>query len=216
MSKNSVYTYDYFQPDDYRFSLDSVFLAQIIARLYFNHPNKAELKILDLCSGCGIIGLELALHLKTLPFIDFLEVQSIYQEYFTKNVEMIFPHDQNNRLKFLNKNYDDLLIANDQSQKYDLVVSNPPYFFLGEGLLSPNEFKNRCRFFIDSNFENLINAIISALKNHGSAFLLLRPGEHHGRNSIDMLKQILGSRASCEIFDNVRGTDVIRIIKKSF
>jgi tRNA1Val (adenine37-N6)-methyltransferase len=152
MSKNSVYTFDYFQPKDYRFSLDSVFLAQIIARLYFNHPNKSELKILDLCSGCGIIGLELALHLKTLPLIDFLEVQSIYLEYFNKNVEMIFPHDQNSRLKFLNKNYDDLLKESEESQKYDLIVSNPPYFFLGEGLLSPNEFKNRCRFFIDSNF----------------------------------------------------------------
>ncbi len=214
MSKNSIYTYDYFQPKDYRFSLDSVFLAQIIARHYFDQPNKSELKILDLCAGCGIIGLELALHLKTLPHIDFLEVQSIYQEYFDKNVEMIFPEDQKRRLKFLNQNYDVLINSASNSFKYDLIVSNPPYFFLGEGLLSPNEFKNRCRFFIDSNFENLINAIIISLKNDGAAFVLLRPGEEHGRDGLEMIREILNSRGSCEIFDNVRGTNVVRILKK--
>lgn len=216
MSKNSIYTYDYFQPKDYRFSLDSVFLAQIIARKYFDLPNKSELKILDLCAGCGIIGLELALHLKALPYIDFLEVQSIYQEYFEKNVEMIFPEDQKKRLRFHNQNYDELIKVENSLGKYDLIVSNPPYFFLGEGLLSPNEFKNRCRFFIDSNFENLINAIFNSLKDDGNAYLLLRPGDHHGRNGLDMIREILASRGRCEIIDNVRGTDVVRIVKKSF
>jgi tRNA1Val (adenine37-N6)-methyltransferase len=216
MSKNSIYTYNYFQPKEYRFSLDSVFLAQKIAANYFNHPQKSELKILDLCAGCGIIGLELALHLQTLPSIDFLEIQLIYLEYFNKNVEMIFPNAPKDCLTFLPYNYDVLQSRQDLKARYDLIVCNPPYFFLGEGLLSPSEFKNRCRFFIDSNFENLIRGCLTALKNDGKAFLLLRPGDHHGRNAIEMINEIVGLAAQCEVFDNVRGTDVVCITKKKF
>ena len=216
MSKNSVYTYDYFQPKEYRFSLDSVFLAQKIANEYFNHPEKSKLKVLDLCAGCGIIGLELALHLQTIPSIDFLEVQSLYQNYFNQNVSMIFPDVPKERLRFLNFNYDVLLTETNLKAQYDLIVCNPPYFFLGEGLLSPNEFKNRCRFFIDSSFENLIHACVSALNEDGKAFILLRPGDHHGRNIIEMINDILGDTTHSKIVDNVRGTDVVCISKKSF
>jgi len=213
MIKNSSYTFDYFQPLEYRFSLDSVFLAQKVAQLIENEVRPANLKVLDLCAGCGIIGFELALHSLHKLDIDFLEVQEIYQSYFLKNKEMIYPDARADQYRFLNLNYKNLL-AGEFENSYDLIVSNPPYFFKDEGLLSPSDFKNRCRFFLDSDFKTLIRAIIFSLKPMSSAYVLVRSGIHHGRSPIDEINKILGAKGCAQNIDNIRGTDIIQIRKE--
>ncbi|MBP9680104.1 MAG: methyltransferase [Bacteriovorax sp.] len=213
MIKNNIYTYDYFQPDEYRFSLDSVFLAQKVATLLENKTNLESWKVLDLCSGCGIIGLELSLHRPELLHFDFLEIQNLYFPFFQKNVEMICSDTQNKHMHFLNHNYQ-VLLGNAFEDSYDLIVSNPPYFFKGEGLLSPNDFKNRCRFFLDSDFKTLIEAITNSLRPNASAYLLMRKGDHHGRSALKEINRILKGRASAQIIDNIRGTEIVHIEKK--
>lgn len=214
MIKNDIYTYDYFQPEEYRFSLDSVFLAQKVSKLIHHNNDLETWKVLDLCAGCGIIGLELSLHSPTLSVIDFLEIQENYRPYFEKNVSMIYGEGPLKQLRFLQKNYADLLKP-EYENTYDLIVSNPPYFFKNEGLLSPSEFKNRCRFFLDSDFKTLIEAIANVLKIESSAFVLVRKGTHHGRNPLDDIQTILGSRALVQVCDEVRGTDIVQITKKA-
>lgn len=215
MIKNSHYSYEYFQPEDYRFSLDSVFLAQVVARKLESHPNPEELSVLDLCAGCGVIGLELQFHLKGLKKIDFLEVQDVYRSYFEKNVQQAKKADANKdaQFNFLNLNYEALL-SGEFKDRYDIIISNPPYFFQGEGLLSPNDFKNRCRFFIDSDFKTLVMAILNSLKPEGTAYVLARPGSHHGRNLYEEIKSQARGLASVQIVDEVRGTNVVELIKK--
>ncbi len=213
MIKNSIYTYDYFQPEDYKFSLDSVFLAQKVAGLIKSGPILEDWKVLDLCAGCGIIGLELSLHSPLLSKMDFLEIQENYLPFFQKNLEMIYPRPRLKDFTFLNLNYQDLMTKSHENS-YDLIVSNPPYFFKGEGLLSPNQFKNRCRFFLDSDFETLILTIANILKPNACAYILVRKGDHHGRDPINEIKAILGSFASAQIIDNVRGTDIVQIKKE--
>jgi tRNA1(Val) A37 N6-methylase TrmN6 len=220
MTKNSHYTYDYFQPDEYHFSLDSVFLAQKVAKLIEDDPkqenkSKAAMRVLDLCAGCGIIGLELSLHSSLNLKIDFLEIQEIYRPFFEKNVEMIYPDISKKfgQFQFLNLNYQSLL-SPPFEDTYDLIVCNPPYFFKGEGLLSPSEFKNRCRFFLDSDFKTLIEGIIYALKKNSSAYLLVRSGIHHGRSPLNEINSILGISGISKIIDDVRGTNIIEIRKK--
>ena len=111
-------------------------------------------------------------------------------------------------------NYADL-IQDKFKDNYDVIISNPPYFFLGEGLLSPNnEFKNRCRFFIDSNFKKLIEATLYSLKPEGRAYLLMRPGSHHGRDLLEEIKKLSRTLASVEILDEVRGTNIVMLTKK--
>lgn len=215
MIKNSQYTFDYFQPEEYHFSLDSVFLAKKVAQLIEN-DTKEKLNVLDLCAGCGIIGLELSILSKKHLKIDFLEIQEIYQDFFSKNCEMIYAHDHQKResLRFLNLNYEDMLHSQFENS-YDLIVCNPPYFFKGEGLLSPSEFKNRCRFFLDSDFRTLIKSIIYSLKFDCRAFLLVRSGIHHGRKPLEEIQSILGNAGTAQMIDNVRGTDIIEIRKKA-
>lgn len=212
MSKNTLYSYNYHQPEDYRFSLDSVFLAQKVAGILKSHHHPSNLRVLDLCAGCGIIGLELNFHLKSLNKIDFLEVQEVYLPYFEKNV--LQAQSNESEFNFLNMNYADL-INSDYKEKYDVIVSNPPYFFVGEGLLSPNEFKNRCRFFIDSDFKKLIAATIFALKPKGQAYLLVRPGSHHGRSLHEEIKNLSSGLAKVEVLDEVRGTNIVLLTKES-
>lgn len=209
---NTLYTYNYHQPEDYRFSLDSVFLAQKVAETLETHHALANLQVLDLCAGCGVIGLELNFRLKAINKIDFLEVQDSYIPYFEKNVQQAQTLDS--EFNFLNLNYVELKNES-YKDKYDIIVSNPPYFFVGEGLLSPNEFKNRCRFFIDSNFQDLIAATINTLKPQGMAFLLIRPGNHHGRNLHEEIKVLSQGLARVEILDEIRGTNVVMLTKES-
>ena len=212
MIKNSHYSYNYYQPEDYRFSLDSVFLAQKVARSLESHPNLQDLRVMDLCAGCGVVGFELHFHQKAILKIDFLEVQDVYKSYFEKNKEQA--QTKNSEFNFLLMNYEELL-KKEHSDTYDVIVSNPPYFFQGEGLLSPNDFKNRCRFFIDSDFAKLIKAILNSLRPGGRAYVLARPGTHHGRNLFKEIEKLSKGLASVQIFDEVRGTNVVELLKKS-
>jgi tRNA1(Val) A37 N6-methylase TrmN6 len=210
MSKNTLYTFDYFQPPEYHFSLDSVFLAQIVAKQYQESSNLSEIQVLDLCSGCGVIGLELSIHLKNLEHVTFVEIQEIYTEFFKKNLYGI--HKNRKNFEMINMNYDQMRTSQFK-EKFDLILSNPPYFFRGEGLYSPSEFKNRCRFFMDSNFEELIKTIEYILSPKGEAYLLIREGSTHGRDPLADLKKALSPCISANIFDNIRGTMVVRIKK---
>jgi tRNA1(Val) A37 N6-methylase TrmN6 len=211
MIKNTIVTSEYFQPDEYHYSLDSVLLAHKVAFLYEAHPQISDLKILDLCAGCGVVGLEFYCHLKNTRFIDFIEIQETYVPYFEKNLKLINPTATN--FNFLLMNYNQMQ-NKDFENKYDLIISNPPYFFKGEGILSPSEFKNRCRFFMDANLAELINAILFSLVPNGKAYLLARPGIHHGRDLEADIKKLVGVKGDTQIVDDVRGTHVLCITKK--
>ncbi len=211
-SLNPHYTFEYSQPSEYHFSHDSVFLARRVFD-YYREMNLMPARGLDLCAGCGIIGLDFLFHcqseLERKPqSFDFLEVQSVYANHFSENLHRskIF----NTNIQFLNENYD-LLLGADRAQAYDLILCNPPYFYLGQGKLSPSEFKNRCRFFLDSDLKNLIAAIVNSLAPGGSAFILLRDQLEHGWSAKEEVQNLLSARFKMESLDDVRGTGLIKI-----
>ncbi len=211
-SINHHYTFNYSQPDEYRFSHDSVFLARRVFEL--TQPTElATLRALDLCSGCGIIGLDFIFHgLKEFGLapvsMDFMEIQEIYHSHFIINSERL--GSLQTSLQFLNLNYDALLESK-YAQRYDLILCNPPYFFQDKGRLSPSVFKNRCRFFMDSNFANLLLGINNSLSSQGKAYLLLRDLPEHRWHALTETEKVLGGSLSFEILGDIRGTHFVRL-----
>lgn len=210
-SINPNFTFHYEQPEEYRFCHDSVFLAR---RVFDILPqNKKVRKALDLCSGVGIIGLDFLFHhreaQRVLPEkFDFLEVQSIYKKFFDMNVEKL--GEMSAELNFLNLNYKGLLVE-EYKEEYDLILCNPPYFRLGQGLLSPSEFKNRCRFFIDSDFKTLLEAIHFSLRPEGVAYMLLRDLKENGVDTLKEAEKILEGKRNIKKIEEIRGTPLVSI-----
>lgn len=213
-SINPHFTLNYSQPEDYRFSHDSVFLARRVYEL-IRDEDISTWRGLDLCSGCGVIGLDLLFHChkeanKTFAAFDFLEVQDIYASHFATNVERL--GDIGAELNFVNQNYN-VLASAAWENKFDVIVCNPPYFHLGQGKLSPSEFKNRCRFFMDSDFKSLFKGLINTLKPGSHAYVLLRDQVEHGWSATEEARKCIAALGSLESLEDIRGTGVVRITK---
>ncbi|RUR07612.1 methyltransferase [Legionella sp. km772] len=205
------FTYNYKQPDEYHFCLESIYLADFVASQIKSHSDLGSLRVLDLCAGCGVIGIELSWRLRALRQIDFVEIQSIYTDYFFQNLAEVNRPELELRWHVLN--YDALHAKNWQG-RFDLIVSNPPYFQPGHGILSPSNFKNRCRFYLDSSFENYIAALANSLANKGKAYFLLRSLKQHGYDLFsDVQKQLAGTQLTATKATTIRSTDVILIEK---
>jgi tRNA1(Val) A37 N6-methylase TrmN6 len=210
-SLNNAFTYNYTQPDEYHFSLDSIQLAKFVATQLEFYPDLGALRILDLCAGCGVIGIELSWHLPALRQIDFIEIQDIYTDYFYQNVANIKRPEMKFRWHILNY---DALHKEEWEGNFDLIISNPPYFQLGHGVLSPSQFKNRCRFFLDSTLQNYIRALEHSLARKGKAYFLLRPLKQHGFDLLsDIQKTLQETATTVKKISEIRGTDIILLEK---
>lgn len=214
---NSFFTFKYFQHPEYHFSHDSVFLAREVYEFIKEHHLPYN-KILDLCAGCGIVGMDFLFHLNKNNFIspaeiDFLEVQDIYFPYFTKNwkiLKNLLAWDVNSC--YLSLNYENIFSHQNLQGKYDLIICNPPFFRKGHGKMSPSSFKNRCRFFLDSDFKNLLGAIEFALASNGKALVLIRSLEQHGLNILDEIKDSTNGLTFRKI-STLRGTTLFEFAK---
>ena len=211
-SINPHFTFEYSQPAEYHFSHDSVFLARRVFET-LNPAMVPSLRGLDLCAGCGIVGLDLIYHSKkawgvTPASFDFFEVQEIYQPHFVENLSRGEINAAS--VHFVAENYSRLL-EQKHSFVYDLIVCNPPYFRQGQGKLSPSEFKSRCRFFIDSDFTTLLLAIKASLSERGVAYVLLRDLADHGWYPKIEAEKILGADMLVESLEDIRGTGLISI-----
>ncbi len=210
---NPHYTFNYSQPEEYHFSHDSVFLSRRI----FEHLSETDLTgscALDICSGSGIVGMDFLFHRRgaeqsTPASFDFLEIQNEYRPHFNENIQRLGVVET--ELRFLNRNYNDLL-APEFAESYDLILSNPPYFFTWQGKLSPSEFKNRCRFFIDSDLKNLLLGIASSIKKTGVSYLLLRDLPAHDWSVMAAAEKICTGKLKIEVLGDVRGTHFVRLV----
>lgn len=206
-----MFTYQYSQPDEYHFSLDSIHLAEWVAKRLAHHPELKTWRVLDLCAGCGVIGLELSWYLRDLKQFAFVEVQDVYTPHFQKNVMTVNRPEL--QLEWHLLNYEALL-ENTWKDKFNLIVSNPPYFQPQQGMLSPSQFKNRCRFFLDSSFTHFIQALVNTLAPKGQAFFLLRSLTQHGYDSFSKVEEIVKKTSvTVKRIDQIRGTDVVLLEK---
>ncbi|MEQ8155241.1 MAG: peptide chain release factor N(5)-glutamine methyltransferase [Clostridiaceae bacterium] len=84
-------------------------------------PEEGEIKVCDLCTGSGAIGLSVAFYRKNVK-VDCIDIERIPQEVTEENIRRLYLQD---RVKFINS--DLLKKPLENGEKYDLIVSNPPY-----------------------------------------------------------------------------------------
>ena len=173
---------NYSQPSFYRFSDDSIWLAHTIAHKINGHCNSQtmrSLKVLDLCAGCGVVGIEFLSQINQLNSfqqITFLELQADFKTHIEDNWQQFAV--KSNAI-FLNINIEITSLGNkmksssiSSEEKFDIILSNPPYFAKGTGIPSPNSYKNRCHFFDVDDLELFENFIAKNLKPSGRGFFV--------------------------------------------
>lgn len=153
---------DYKQPDFYRFNEDSIKLVRHVAS-----EISGVNSILDLGAGSGIIGIELA-NLLVPKELTLLEVQPDWREYLEYNIDT-----------FLTKETKARIVESSFSQwmpdrKYDLIVSNPPYYLPGHGQPNTDQRKHISRSFVIDGWNELFGVIQRALSPEGKAFLVVK------------------------------------------
>ncbi len=213
---NSHFTFNYSQPTEYRLSHDSVFLAREIY-VQLQNIELTGTKALDICAGAGVVGMDLLFHRKkamqSVPAaFDFVEVQEIYEQHFNTNSDRL--GQSGSQLRFLCVNYDRL---QDEvyTDVYKLIVCNPPYFFPEQGKLSPSHFKNRCKFFLDSDLQNLMKSIANCLHPEGTCFMTLKELAQHGLHTLAMAREFSKDKLLIENIGEIRGTCFLRITKET-
>lgn len=227
-----AYTMNYSQPDEYHFCLDSVLLAHFAAH---DHPirvgvHRSEFHALDLCAGCGVVGLEYSFSEPSVTHIDFVERQAEFSEHLARNfirAQVALEALDSNRapIRFrklaidfrelgreAGSAHEGLQRAIAHSQRYDLILANPPYFFANEGVMSRSTLQNHCRFFLEGSLIDFVSAVERSLKPEGCAYFLLKSGREHGANRLHDLAlhlSVKGSGLKLEKIYDIRGTDVV-------
>lgn len=148
--------------DSYRFSVDSILLVNFIRVKNYE-------QIIDLGTGSGIIPLLLFGKRKGLSIYG-IEIQEYLADMAKRSVE-------------LNKLQDHITIVREdfrnikkifKSNRFDVVVSNPPYISLGQGKINPLSSRAIARHEIKCDLDDLISVSNYLLKNKGRIYLIYK------------------------------------------
>lgn len=173
----------YSQPSFYKFSEDSTKLANLVIK------DSVHGSLLDICCGCGIIGIEIAQKCQ-IDKLSLVEIQQEYREHIEENLEN-FLVETEARIEisnFLELNFD---------QKFDSIVLNPPYFDRQKSRPSPDKNKEICRSYSNGEISKIVSKAIECLNLNGALYIVIRDN--------DALKEIeSASRGLCEVKELMR------------
>ena len=152
---------DYLQPHFYRFSEDSIQLAQFALENLRQSPPR---NILDIGAGCGVVGIELIRQGELRSSLTALEYQEGFFESLNHNLD-VFLEDTDyqvihSQIGKFNPNI-----------KFDCIVCNPPYFAANTGRVSPDGEKQICRTLEIESIETFLKKIVELKSPKGKAFL---------------------------------------------
>ena len=147
----------------FRYGFDSVFLAAFVNG-YLKKLKKKKISLVDVGSGVGTISLIIAYQNDKIN-ITAIENNDTYLEIANENIV------RNNFQKKINLMQGDILnINNDLVNRFDIVVTNPP-FYDRKQKKSENELENYATRII--NYEGWIENSVKLLKDKGMIFLII-------------------------------------------
>ncbi len=129
--------------------------------------NGNEQRILDIGTGSGLIALMIAQRTESSR-VDAVEIDESSAEQAAENIVASPWRDRVEAICSDIKCYESV-------EKYDLIVTNPPYFV--DSLLSPNSGRTMARHTTQLSFSELIQSVIRLLDNAGRFALILPASE---------------------------------------
>jgi tRNA1Val (adenine37-N6)-methyltransferase len=194
MSNKSRPSYKkYSQPEFYRFSQDSIFIANIGAEIYKKFGFKS---ILDIGAGSGVIGFELAQKVEEVKKLEFVELQKSFYPHLIKNRE-----SRNKSARIFIGDFADY--AQTSLSKFDLILCNPPYYERSKNRVSKNIERRICRFSSESFCVNSIILDAMPLLSEIGVLLIVYPLELMDpilkNNEIKLKKKIFARQAAVGI-----------------
>ena len=165
---NDLYDYGYYiyqNPDFFKFSIDSVLLAEFV------NLKKGKNKVLDLCTGNAPV--PMILHKKYGEKLDITGIE-LQKEIFELATESL-KYNKIDSINIINddvKNVPSLL----KNKKFDIITCNPPYFKQNEtNYINENEVKAIARHEIKVDLETIIQVASKVIENQGDFYLVHRP-----------------------------------------
>ncbi|MDY6915870.1 MAG: methyltransferase [Candidatus Cloacimonadota bacterium] len=127
-----------------------------------NNNNNTNKDVLELGSGNGIISIMLAYYRPNWK-ITGIEIQPHLVELSLQNL-----HTSEVQANFLKED----LCTYKNSSKFDIIVSNPPFFPLHKVRISPNREKAIARSEVKCNLEEVLKNLHRNLRKEGKAYLI--------------------------------------------
>ena len=149
--------------EGFRFGVDAVLLANF-AKVKRNN------KVMDLCSGTGIIPFLIAGKTEA-SYISGLEIQEDMVEMAERTIKI---NNLKDKMDFKVGDLKDLKLLK-SLDKVDVLTVNPPYKLYKAGILNPKDKKAIARHEVCCNLEDVIIASRVLLKDNGRMFMVHRP-----------------------------------------
>lgn len=144
------------------FGIDSVLLSNFAKEI------KNNANVIDLGTGTGILPILLSAKTKAKHF-DAIEIQDEVADMAKRSVKL---NDLDEKIMVINGNIKDL---NNIRDKYDIVITNPPYMKKETGLNNDNISKLISRHEIECTIEDIAKISFNILKDNGEIYMVHRP-----------------------------------------
>ncbi len=163
--------------------------------------------ILDIGTGTGLIALQLAQR-SNAEIIDALEIDADAFEQAVSNFEQ---SDWSNRLFCYHASLEEF--CNEIEEKYDLIVSNPPFYT--DSYQSNTPSRNSARFTSSLSFRELMQSVSKLLNNSGE-FSLIIPFKEE-KNIIALAEEfLLFPKRICRVKGNINSAIKRSLMSFSF
>jgi tRNA1(Val) A37 N6-methylase TrmN6 len=151
----------------YRFSIDAALLADFVR----TQPGQT---ILELGTGCGIVLILLSETGKSFKHAAGLEIQKDLADMAERNVRL---NGLASRIKIIHGDFRQgrrLL----HEEKFDIVISNPPYLKVDEGRLSPSLEKAVARHELQCTLDDVVRSARTLMTDQGRFFIIYPMSRH--------------------------------------